>query len=110
MVGTLRGGPEAATAVVTWDEQTAAQLIGHLEQLNLRVPDDVSVAAAAGPDMIAAGSPPLTYCRMDFQEMGRKGMDLLELRSRSPRPDEPNVVRVGFKFIRGRTTAPPPTG
>ena len=107
MVGALRAGPEPATAVVAQDDHTAVRLIQHLGKVNLRVPEDISVAAIAGPDMTAAGTPPLTYCRMDFEDMGRQGINLLELRSRSGPPDEPNVVRIGFDFIRGKTTAPP---
>jgi len=104
----VRPEKDPPTAIVAESDYTAVGLIEALGRRGVRVPEDVSVAAIAGADMTAADIPPLTYCRVDFGSMGEKGMELLELRSRSPRPSEANVVRIGFEFTPGKTTSAPP--
>ncbi len=103
-------GPGSATAVVTYDEAVAEQLVARLAAAGRRVPQDVSVAAVAGPD--AGGPHPggLTCCRMDFWAMGTQAMEVLELRCRSPRPAEPSIVRIGFRLDPGSTVGRPAGG
>ena len=100
-------GPDAPTALVGDDEAAAAECIARLREMGFRVPEDISVAAvaAAGGDRAGAG---ITCASMDFAGMGRQAMDVLELRSRTPRPAEANVARIGFRLIVGGTTAAPP--
>lgn len=97
--------PQPPTAIVADDATTASRLIRSLVAAGIRVPQDVSVAAIALP-----GSEPavadLTGCHMDFTEMGRRAANLLEIRSRLPRPSEANIVRVGFALVPGQTVRP----
>ncbi|MHC4715349.1 MAG: substrate-binding domain-containing protein [Planctomycetota bacterium] len=103
LVEALRPGPTAPTAVVTDDTATADRVIACLEQAGLRVPQDVSVAAAGGARPEAPEARSITCCHMDFHAMGAKGMELLELRCHGPRTAEANIVRIGFELNVGTT-------
>ncbi|MHC4717461.1 MAG: GntR family transcriptional regulator, partial [Planctomycetota bacterium] len=105
----LRNSPEQApTAIVATDEGVAMSLIRQLQSSGLRVPEDVSVIGLAGTDEVTDDGRLLTLCRVDFRGMGRKAMEVLDERCRSPRPTEPNIVRIGFEFHPGHTVGPPP--
>ena len=96
------------TAVITDSEGSASALMIVLNKRELRVPEDVSVAAVSQTKGDIPIPYPVTGCFTDFYGMGVKAMELLELRCRRPRPDGPHVVRVGFEFEPGKTAGPPP--
>jgi DNA-binding LacI/PurR family transcriptional regulator len=107
LTAVLRNDPDAFSAVVADSDGTARGLLAAFAAAGFRVPEDVSVAAVAGSDLGNPVAAPLTYCRMNFPQMGLVALETLERRGRSPRPDEPNIIRVGYEFVRGATTGPP---
>ena len=94
---------ERPTAFLTYDEHVALALMAALDRQGVRVPDDVSVCAAA-----AAGGPafqglPLSCCRFDFIGMGLRAVELLKQRVVRPELKQARIHRIGFEFIDGRT-------
>jgi DNA-binding LacI/PurR family transcriptional regulator len=81
-------------------------LCRELAAAGLRVPQDVSVAAAAGAenDDTLSGLP-ITYAKADFAAMGVAAVGALERRCRASPPPEPAVSRVPVTFVPGGTAA-----
>ncbi|MCD6365127.1 MAG: LacI family DNA-binding transcriptional regulator [Planctomycetes bacterium] len=98
------GGP---TALLTSSENTAADVVTQLAQKGIKVPEDVSVASTTGA-ALDSSTASLTYCRVNFREMGEQAVDLLQFRTRRPGPSKPHVVRIGFDLVEGQTTGPAP--
>ncbi|MCD6364439.1 MAG: GntR family transcriptional regulator [Planctomycetes bacterium] len=106
LVEVLKAGRDAPTAVVADSEASVNYLLRHLGEVGIRIPQDVSLAATAGPARAEATA--TTGCRVNFPEMGEQAVELLQFRSRRPGPFEAHVVRIGFEFIKGATTAAAP--
>jgi DNA-binding LacI/PurR family transcriptional regulator len=100
--------PDRPTAIISDSDEGASLLAVALSHRGIRLPDDLSVAAVSQTRGRTPAPFPFTGCYTGFYEMGLKAMEMLELRCRSPRPAEPNVVRIGFEFEPGQTAAPPP--
>jgi LacI family transcriptional regulator len=65
------------TAIVCSDDYTALKVMRKLLKQGHRIPQDVSVVGYNDMDTTAAFWPSLTTMRIDFEELGRQGMNLL---------------------------------
>jgi len=101
-------GDERPTAIVTDDEMAAQGLIAMLQRREVLVPRDVSVAAIASALPLAPTPQQPTSCLMDFNSMGVKAIETLSLRARTTPEGAGEVMRIGFEFCPGETTAEPP--
>lgn len=99
-----RGG---ATAFLAYDTAQARALHAALAQKGLRVPDDISIAAAAGASDALLGALTCTYSRVRFEAMGRRAVELLAERRRDGRPQEALTTAIGSDFVLGNTSAAP---
>ena len=86
-------------AILVESVTDAAGFCARLREAGLRVPRDISVAAAAG----AASDPPwngqtITCSAMRFREMGMEAVRQLQRRCGAAQPTAPNVIRIGFDF------------
>jgi LacI family transcriptional regulator len=99
-------GPRPVTAFVAFGALLVPSLCRELAAAGLRVPQDVSVAAAAGAptDDVLSGLP-ITYAKADFAAMGVAAVEALERRCRASPPPEPAVSRVPVTFVPGGTAA-----
>ncbi|MEF2977334.1 LacI family DNA-binding transcriptional regulator [Subtercola sp. YIM 133946] len=70
-------GSGAFTAVVCANDQMALGLMHAADELGLAVPDDLSVIGFDDMPEAAYFSPPLTTMRQDFEELGRRSVELL---------------------------------
>jgi DNA-binding LacI/PurR family transcriptional regulator len=97
------------TAVVTEAGETAIVLIDALAARGVRVPEKVSVAAAAQhpPLRDPSESTHITCALMDFPGIGHRAVNILIERMQSPAPQKANIVRVGFTLQVGNTTSAP---
>ena len=100
----FRRASDRPTALVLESDLAAPGAMGWLASHGLRVPQDVSICAVAGASALAE-CPGLTYCRFDFLDMGRKAV--AALRESFAQPGEPvnRIHRIGFEFVKGKTTA-----
>jgi hypothetical protein len=100
----FRRASDRPTALVLESDLAAPGAMGGLASHGLRVPQDVSICAVAGASALAE-CPGLTYCRFDFLDMGRKAVTAL--RESFAQPGEPvnRIHRIGFEFVKGKTTA-----
>lgn len=104
-MGSRKNGP---TAVVVDDEVSARALRDILARKKVRIPKQVSLAAAGSQAHQALPrQPDLVRCEFDFAAMGHRAFDLLERRRIAPASSERAVVKVSPTFITGKTTAPP---
>ena len=108
LIRALRSGARGPTAIVADDEVSAGMFRRLLARKKVRVPADVSLAAAGtGAEVSPLGRGGLTRCQFDFAQMGQRVFDLLELARISPASFEGAVVAVPPTFIRGETTGAP---
>ena len=107
-VSAALSGAESPMAIVTDDEMAAEGLIAMLQRGGVLVPRDVSVAAIASALSLTPARQQTTSCRMDFNRMGVKAIETLSLRARTAPTGAGEVMRIGFEFCPGETTAEPP--
>jgi LacI family transcriptional regulator len=86
------------TAVVSAGGIDDVALEQHLRKRDLRVPKDMSIVSFAEVNTTRVTGP-----RIDFPEIGRQAVELLSAPKFPPRQ-----MRVGYKWVRGQTIAPPP--
>lgn len=100
----------APTAVLVNDAMEAHHYCERLAEAGIRVPDDVSVAAAAGAvgDSFWAGKAITRSC-VRFEEMGRAAVEQLKRRCGALPLAAPNIIRIGFDFESGATAGPVPS-
>jgi len=67
----------AATAVFVGNDQMALGLLRAFGEAGVRVPQDVSVVGFDDQPEAGYFTPPLTTVRQDFEELGRRCMDMM---------------------------------
>jgi GntR family transcriptional regulator, arabinose operon transcriptional repressor len=96
------------TALLCYDDAVASHLYQALLGSRLRVPKDLSIAAAAAaPGSNLVESRLITGAVMDFEEMGRRAITALQRQTRRQPNVLPHVERIGGKLCVGTTTARP---
>ncbi|MCX4095156.1 LacI family DNA-binding transcriptional regulator [Nocardia sp. alder85J] len=92
--GLVLAAQPGVTAVFAGNDQMALGLLRSFAERGIRVPDDVSVVGFDDIPEAAYLSPPLTTVRQDFDEVGRRSMQLLLrlLENDGENPDPPAVL------------------
>ena len=100
-------GERRPTAISTASDTQALGVIAAARELDLRVPDDLSVIGY--DDIEAADYVGLTTVRQQLFESGRRGAEVLlsEIKARS---EQPPVARLAPELVVRATTAPPKEG
>jgi LacI family transcriptional regulator len=103
---TLLGRPDPPTALFATDSTIALGVLEGIRDLNLRVPDDVSVAAFDDADWMNVVRPPLTVVAQPVYDLGAEAARLLTARVLGH--DGPPVRRVlpTRLIVRGSIAAP----
>ncbi len=65
------------TAIFAHNDMAAISVIESLREMNVKVPDEISVVGYDNIDMAQFLTPPLTTVHQDFHEMGRKAAEIL---------------------------------
>ena len=76
-IGQQLGRAASATAVFVSNDQMALGLLRAFGEKGVRVPEDVSVVGFDDQPESAYFMPPLTTVRQDFEELGKRCMDLM---------------------------------
>jgi LacI family transcriptional regulator/LacI family repressor for deo operon, udp, cdd, tsx, nupC, and nupG len=95
------------SAVFAASDTQALGVIAAARDLDLRVPDDLSVIGY--DDIEAADYVGLTTVSQQLFESGRRGAELLLSEIREP-GDQPSVARLDPQLVVRATTAPPKEG
>ena len=85
------------------------QIFRHLQQLGLRVPEDISVIGTNDQFNGQLTSPPLTSWTMSMQEVGRTAVDLLLLQIRDPGRPKKRIAIDGHRVERASCAPPSPS-
>jgi DNA-binding LacI/PurR family transcriptional regulator len=76
-IGRKLAAERTATAIFVGNDQMALGLLRAFNEAGVRVPDDVSVVGFDDQPESGYFTPPLTTVRQDFEELGRRCMDLM---------------------------------
>ena len=76
-IGRKLAGERTATALFVGNDQMALGLLRAFNEAGVRVPEDVSVVGFDDQPESGYFTPPLTTVRQDFEELGRRCMDLM---------------------------------
>ncbi|MDQ1593733.1 MAG: hypothetical protein QOH40_289 [Arthrobacter pascens] len=76
-IGRKLAEERSATAIFVGNDQMALGLLRAFHEAGVRVPDDVSVVGFDDQPESGYFTPPLTTVRQDFEELGRRCMDLM---------------------------------
>lgn len=103
----LARNPEI-TAVFVANDDMAIGVIRALADAGRRVPDDVSVVGLDDIPCAAYQSPPLTTVRQDFDNLARRGLELLVQQIEAPEDPTTDPPQPPICLIVRRSTAAPP--
>lgn len=105
----LLAGPDTVTAVFAANDQMALGLLHAFHERGWCVPEQVSVVGFDDIPEAEYFTPSLTTVRQDFDEMGRKGLELLvRMLAGEPVPRD-TVACVAPSLVIRSSSAPPPT-
>jgi DNA-binding LacI/PurR family transcriptional regulator len=76
-IGRTLAARRSATAVFVSNDQMALGLLRAFAEAGIRVPDDVSLVGFDNQPEAGYFTPPLTTVRQDFEELGRRCMDIM---------------------------------
>lgn len=104
----LAATPNRPTALIG-PNAYVIHILRHLQQLGLRVPEDISVIGTNDQFSGQHTSPPLTSWTMSMQEVGRTAVDLLLLQIRDPDRPKKRISIDGHRVERASCAPPPQT-
>jgi DNA-binding LacI/PurR family transcriptional regulator len=95
------------TAVFVANDQMAIGLMHALDESGITVPDDISIVGFDDTPETEFLNPPLTTVRQNFQEVGRRAIDVLKAAILGVNEDLPRLIDPEL-IIRSSTSAPNP--
>lgn len=93
------------SGIFVGNDQMALGVLRAFAEANVRVPEDVSIVGFDDQPESAYFTPPLSTVRQDFEELGRKCVDVM-LRKIADEPEASALVLPPTLIVRG-STAPP---
>ncbi|HTX19023.1 MAG TPA: substrate-binding domain-containing protein [Bacteroidota bacterium] len=99
-----RNREEYPTAIVCFNDQQALAVMMALREMNIRVPDDVSIVGIDDIDYARVYPVPLTSIRTPQREIGRKAAEILIRNIESPAPPQPEQVSLDTELIIRQST------
>ena len=106
-IGRKLASGRAATAIFVGNDQMALGLLRAFTEAGVKVPDDVSVVGFDDQPEAGYFTPPLTTIRQDFEELGRRCMDIMLKEIESGAQVSSSVVPPEL-VLRASTAAPAP--
>lgn len=98
------------TAILAGNNQVFAGLLAAIRDLEVRVPDDLSVVACEETELTALHNPPLDVVRRDLAQLGREAAKLLLARLQTPRRRRREIVLPSVFEARGSSAPPKRSG
>ena len=102
-------GRRRPTVLIASNSAIALSIVGILQDLGVRWPDDVSLLAFDEPVWAAIVSPPLAVVRHPTQRIAAEAWNRLMVRLRSP-AERPKRITLEAHLIPRPSLAPPPVG
>jgi DNA-binding LacI/PurR family transcriptional regulator len=99
-------GAERPTAIFAVDDESAVGAMQAIQEMGLRVPQDISVVGMSDIPLAAAVLPSLTTVRIRKELLGRRAAMMLVNILAGGRPDPPREVLPTELIIRDSTMAP----
>lgn len=107
-IGRRLAAGRRATALFVGNDQMALGVLRALNEAGIRVPQDVSVVGFDDQPEAGYFSPPLTVVRQDFEELGRRCMEMMLTALGGA--DGPRTLVVEPELVLRSSTAPPACG
>jgi DNA-binding LacI/PurR family transcriptional regulator len=104
-IGRRLAETRSATAIFVGNDQMALGLLRAFAEAGVRVPDDVSVVGFDDQPESGYFTPPLTTVRQDFEELGRRCMDIMLKEIEAGAPVSSTIVTP--ELVLRASTAPP---
>ena len=104
-IGRKLAAERSATAIFVGNDQMALGLLRAFNEAGVRVPDDVSVVGFDDQPESGYFTPPLTTVRQDFEELGRRCIDLMLIAIEDGESASSTVVAPEL-VVRQSTSAP----
>lgn len=101
---------DAPTAVTCYNDLLAIGLLRALQELGLRVPEDISVVGFDDVSMCAYAPVPLTTVRVPSRDMGRQAVTVLARHMQDDAQHEPESVILQAELVVRASTGPPGGG
>ncbi|MEH7383807.1 LacI family DNA-binding transcriptional regulator [Bacillus sp. JJ1521] len=95
---------EPPTALVCTDDFIAIELMSHFEEMNIRVPEDVSIASFNNVLLAEYSKPPLTSVDIDIFQLGMEGASCLLEKIKNPNV-LPKRITIPAKLIERKSCA-----
>lgn len=102
-----RDKSERPTGVTCYNDLTALGLMKALRELDIAVPEEVSVVGFDDLDVLEYFPVSLTTVRVPKQEMGRRATEILLQRIESGRSQTPEQISLEAELVNRGSTAPP---
>lgn len=99
---------DRSTAVLTWNDRVAIGLLDGLREMDVRVPEDLSIIGYDNMEVSAFTSPPLTTIDAQPDELVRTATEhlLAHIRKEPLSPTTPDIISTQL-IVRGSTAAAP---
>ncbi|RFB17187.1 LacI family transcriptional regulator [Bacillus sp. HNG] len=95
---------ESPTALVCTDDFIAIELMSHFEEMNIRVPEDVSITSFNNVLLAQYSKPPLTSVDIDIFQLGMQGASCLLEKIKDPNV-LPKRITIPAKLIERKSCA-----
>ena len=93
------------TAVFVSNYEMTIGAIGCLNELGIRIPEELSVIGFDHLDLSSVVKPPLAVVAQPRDEIGRKAAELLYARMSGDTTSFPSLIRLKTRFIQGSSIA-----
>jgi len=93
------------TAIFAGNDDMAAGVMAASQRLNLRIPDELSLAGFDDSSVAQVLWPRLTTCRQPIKEMAATAVSIL---TQKHAPEQPQVCQLAHELVVRESTAPPP--
>ena len=110
LLETLPYPEKMPTAFVCNCDETAFRVIGDLQRLGIRVPEDISVTGYDNYTVSDMCVPAITTVEVDLTEMAHTAVNLLLIRLRDPQKPAARHVIPGRVILKQSMAAPPKSG
>lgn len=108
-IGRRLAAQRTATALFVGNDQMALGILRAFNEAGVRVPDDISIVGFDDQPESGFFNPPLTTVRQDFEELGRRCIDIM-LKEIEAGAGPSSTVVTPKLVLRASTAAPPANG
>lgn len=97
------------TAIVAMGTNILNETLNAISNLNLRIPEAISVVSIGDPDFAASYAPAISSLRVDLDAAAQAGTELLLSRLRGAGGDKPRRVMIDCHYIERQSCGPAPS-